>query len=91
MFIEMLLPIFFFNFQQDKGLPALLVYKDGDLIGNNLNVTDSVGTDFTETDIEEFLLQYIIYMYHEVWIISVQQYCNLLQECFCGRSFSIKA
>ena len=46
-----------FSSQQDKGLPALLVYKGGNLIGNHLNVSDTIGSDFTINDVEEFLQQ----------------------------------
>ena len=38
-------------------MPALLVYKKGDLVGNHLRITDNLGDDFTEKDVEKFLRQ----------------------------------
>lgn len=39
-------------------LPALLVYKAGDLIGNFVRVTDQLGDDFFAPDVEALLLEY---------------------------------
>jgi hypothetical protein len=44
----------------DKGLPAILVYKGGEIVGNLLRVTDTLGDKFTTRDVEEFLYRYII-------------------------------
>lgn len=44
------------DFEQ-KAMPALLVYKKGDLVGNHLRITDNLGDDFTEKDVEKFLRQ----------------------------------
>lgn len=38
-----------------NGLPALLVYKGGELKGNLLRVTDTLGQDYTVDDLETFL------------------------------------
>ena len=38
-----------------KGLPAILVYKGGVLLGNLLRVTDTLRDDFTAEDMESFL------------------------------------
>ncbi len=43
------------NTGKQKGLPALLVYKNGDMIGNHLNVSDAIGIDCTVDDVEDFL------------------------------------
>lgn len=37
------------------GVPALLVYKSGDLIGNFIRISDEIGDDFYATDVEGFL------------------------------------
>ena len=42
------------NFSENA-LPALLVYRGGELLGNLLRVTDSLGEDFTTDDLESFL------------------------------------
>uniref|UniRef100_A0A8D0C6A3 Phosducin like n=1 Tax=Salvator merianae TaxID=96440 RepID=A0A8D0C6A3_SALMN len=38
-----------------NALPALLVYKGGDLIGNFVRITDQLGEDFFAVDLEAFL------------------------------------
>lgn len=40
-----------------RGVPALLVYKNGQVIGNFVNVSDTLGTDFYASDVENFLLE----------------------------------
>ena len=44
-----------FRSQIKNGLPAVLVYRRGELVGNLLRVTDSLGEDFSEGDVEGFL------------------------------------
>ncbi|XP_007900998.1 phosducin-like protein [Callorhinchus milii] len=41
-----------------SALPALLVYKGGDLIGNFVRITDQLGEDFFAVDVEAFLREY---------------------------------
>ncbi|KAM6985899.1 phosducin-like protein [Aplochiton taeniatus] len=41
-----------------SALPALLVYKEGELIGNFVRVTDQLGEDFFATDVEALLQEY---------------------------------
>ena len=41
-----------------SALPALLVYKAGDLIGNFVRVTDQLGEDFFAVDVEALLQEY---------------------------------
>ncbi|XP_074474828.1 phosducin-like protein isoform X2 [Sebastes fasciatus] len=43
---------------RDSALPALLVYKGGDLIGNFVRVTDQLGEDFFAVDVEALLQEY---------------------------------
>ncbi|XP_036185645.1 phosducin-like protein isoform X2 [Myotis myotis] len=38
-----------------NALPALLIYKGGDLVGNFVRVTDQLGEDFFAVDLEAFL------------------------------------
>ncbi|XP_012265944.2 phosducin-like protein [Athalia rosae] len=41
-----------------EGVPALLVYKKGQVIGNFVRITDHLGTDFYSSDIENFLIEH---------------------------------
>lgn len=41
-------------------LPALLVYKAGELLGNFLSVTKHFGEEFFATDVEAFLNGYAL-------------------------------
>ncbi|KAI1904773.1 hypothetical protein AGOR_G00009140 [Albula goreensis] len=41
-----------------NALPALLVYKGGDLIGNFIRITDQLGEDFFAVDLEALLQEY---------------------------------
>ncbi|XP_069016597.1 phosducin-like protein [Embiotoca jacksoni] len=43
---------------RDSALPALLVYKAGDLIGNFVRLTDQLGDDFFAVDVEALLQEY---------------------------------
>lgn len=43
---------------RDSALPALLVYKAGDLIGNFVRLTDQLGEDFFAVDLEALLQEY---------------------------------
>ena len=41
-----------------SGVPALLVYKAGQLVGNFVRMTDEFGEDFYANDVENFLVQH---------------------------------
>ena len=41
--------------QVEKGVPALLVYKNKDLIGNYVRLREEFGDDFFAGDVESFL------------------------------------
>ncbi|XP_053978677.1 phosducin-like protein [Hylaeus anthracinus] len=41
-----------------EGVPALLVYKAGQVIGNFVHVTDYLGADFYASDVETFLIEH---------------------------------
>ena len=45
--------------QKSEGVPALLVYKKGELIGNFLCLSREFGDDFYATDVESFLDEYV--------------------------------
>ncbi|KYQ51768.1 Phosducin-like protein [Trachymyrmex zeteki] len=40
------------------GVPTLLVYKNGQVIGNFIHVTDHLGIDFYSSDVEAFLIEH---------------------------------
>lgn len=40
-----------------EGVPALLVYKAAQVIGNFVHVTDYLGVDFYASDVEAFLIE----------------------------------
>lgn len=49
---------FIYTFLQIKnGVPALLVYKNGDLVGNFVSLGDEFGEQFDEGDVEDFLVE----------------------------------
>lgn len=39
-------------------MPALLVYKKGQVIGNFVHMTDHLGMDFYSSDVETFLVEH---------------------------------
>ena len=41
----------------DKGVPALLIYKNKELIGNFIRLSDDLGDDFFASDVEGFLVE----------------------------------
>ncbi|CAH1398391.1 unnamed protein product [Nezara viridula] len=45
------------RFKMD-GVPALLVYKEGSVIGNFVRVTDELGDEFYDSDVENFLIEH---------------------------------
>ncbi|KAK9892638.1 hypothetical protein WA026_021016 [Henosepilachna vigintioctopunctata] len=45
------------KFKRD-GVPALLVYKAGNLIGNFVKLSDELGEDFLSEDVQDFLVQH---------------------------------
>lgn len=45
------------HFKSD-GVPALLVYKGGQMVGNFVRVTDELGDDFYTDDVENYLIEH---------------------------------
>lgn len=43
---------------KDNGVPALLVYKAGNLIGNFVRITDELGNDFVPEDVQGYLVEH---------------------------------
>ncbi|XP_077290650.1 phosducin-like protein 1 [Arctopsyche grandis] len=41
-----------------SGVPALLIYKAGQMIGNFVRITDVLGDDFFATDVESYLIEH---------------------------------
>lgn len=39
------------------GCPALLIYKNTELIGNFVKMTDEFGSEFSTSDVENFLIE----------------------------------
>ena len=46
--------------QTSEGLPALLVYKSGQIIGNFVKLEDTFGQDFFAVDVESFLIEWVL-------------------------------
>ena len=44
-------------FKASTGVPALLIYKKGELIGNFIRLSDEFGEDFFAADVESFLVE----------------------------------
>ena len=44
-------------FQSISGVPAILVYKGGELLGNFVKLKDEFGDEFTASDVESFLVE----------------------------------
>lgn len=44
--------------QAKRGVPALLVYRGGMLIGNFIRLSDELGDDFFAADVESFLAEH---------------------------------
>ena len=42
---------------KNNGLPAILVYRAGQVIGNFVRLTDDLGDEFYQSDVESFLLE----------------------------------
>lgn len=45
---------------KQHGLPALLVYKNGQVIGNFIRISDELGDDFFASDVESFLIEHAL-------------------------------
>ncbi|XP_058820684.1 phosducin-like protein [Topomyia yanbarensis] len=43
---------------KSNGIPALLIYKSGDMIGNFVRVTDELTDEFDSSDVESFLTEF---------------------------------
>lgn len=53
-----------------NALPALLIYKAGELIGNFVCVTDQLGEDFFAVDLEAFLQEFGLLPEKEVLVLT---------------------
>ena len=47
----------FSKFFRDRGVPAILVYKGGDLVSSHPQMLENLGTDFYVSDVEGFLIE----------------------------------
>ncbi|XP_058455247.1 phosducin-like protein [Malaya genurostris] len=42
---------------KENGIPALLVYKNGEMIGNFVRITDDLSDEFTSFDVQSYLIE----------------------------------
>ncbi|XP_071979685.1 phosducin-like protein [Engystomops pustulosus] len=66
-----------------NALPALLVYKSGELIGNFVRITDQLGSDFFAVDLEAFLHECSLLPERDVVRSSI---CNPSIQCYSDDS-----
>lgn len=43
---------------KSSGVPAILVYKSGNLVGNFIKISNDLGTDFSKDDLQDFLIEH---------------------------------
>lgn len=55
---------------KSNALPALLVYKKGQIIGNFVRITDEIGEEFYDSDIENFLIEHGMIVEREIQFSS---------------------
>ena len=53
-----------------NGVPALLVYKNGELLGNFIRLSDEFGDDFYATDVESFLQEHGIIPEKDIFAVK---------------------
>ncbi|XP_035632428.1 phosducin-like protein [Oncorhynchus keta] len=63
-----------------SALPALLVYKGGDLIGNFVRITDQLGEDFYAVDVEALLQEYGLLPDKPVLVAKTIRNCAITQS-----------
>ncbi|KAM3910488.1 phosducin-like protein [Leptodactylus fuscus] len=66
-----------------NALPALLVYKSGELIGNFVRITDQLGEDFFAVDLEAFLHECSLLPEKDLVRTSI---CNPSIQCYSDDS-----
>ena len=52
------------------GVPALLVYKNGEIVGNFIRLSDEFGEDFYATDVESFLQEHGILPEQDIFAVK---------------------
>ncbi|KAG9477967.1 hypothetical protein GDO78_013126 [Eleutherodactylus coqui] len=67
----------------ENALPALLVYKSGELIGNFVRITDQLGEDFFAVDLEAFLRECSLLPEKDLLRTSI---CNPSIHCYSDDS-----
>lgn len=43
---------------KSSGVPAILVYKSGQLVGNFIKISNDLGSDFSKEDLQDFLIEH---------------------------------
>ncbi|XP_054720643.1 phosducin-like protein [Uloborus diversus] len=59
-----------------KGVPAILVYKGGVLMGNFVRITDELGDEFVTSDLENYLLEHGMLPDHSLLFSSLRKAAN---------------
>ncbi|GIX77106.1 phosducin-like protein [Caerostris extrusa] len=60
-----------------RGVPAILIYKNGSLMGNFIRVTDELGDEFVTSDIENYLLEHGMLPDHSLVLANLRRSQNL--------------
>ncbi|XP_015903547.1 phosducin-like protein isoform X2 [Parasteatoda tepidariorum] len=63
-----------------RGVPAILIYKNGGLMGNFIRVTDELGDEFVTSDIENYLLEHGMLPDHSLIFSSLRKAQNAEQS-----------
>lgn len=59
-----------------RGVPAVLVYKNGSLVGNFVRLTDDLGDEFVTSDVENYLIEHGMLPDHSLILSSLRQAVN---------------
>lgn len=59
-----------------RGVPAVLIYKDGSLVGNFVRITDELGDEFVTSDLENYLIEHGMLPDHSLILSSLRQAAN---------------
>ncbi|CAL1277066.1 unnamed protein product [Larinioides sclopetarius] len=63
-----------------RGVPAILIYKNGSLVGNFIRVTDELGDEFVTSDVENYLLEHGMLPDHSLILANLRRSQNQGKE-----------
>ncbi|KAF8787236.1 phosducin-like protein isoform X2 [Argiope bruennichi] len=63
-----------------RGVPAILIYKSGNLVGNFIRVTDELGDEFVTSDVENYLLEHGMLPDHSLVLANLRRSQNQGKE-----------